>query len=377
MKDVFVSTCNIFSPLGKTSAENFLQLKRGISGVRLYTDSLLSAKPFYASLFDEGDDFPIDPPIFHTRFEKLLIGSIREALEKSEIDPGHPKTGMVITSTKGNIGLLETRPLSRDLIDRIALPTSAGLVSRYFGFKNPPVIISNACISGLLGIIVALRMIRGRDYEHVVVAGADLVTRFVLSGFQALEALSPLPCVPFDADRAGINLGEGAATIILTGNPKYSDGVRVLAGSVSNDANHISAPSRNGEGLGQAIKTALWDSGLSAHDIDLVSAHGTGTPYNDEMEAKALNLNGLHHAPVNSLKGYFGHTLGAAGILESVASICSLKENLILPSMGFKRSGVTVPVNICTSLLETPLRNLLKTASGFGGCNAAVAYSKN
>jgi 3-oxoacyl-[acyl-carrier-protein] synthase-1 len=115
---------------------------------------------------------------------------------------------------------------------------------------------------------------------------------------------------------------------------------------------------------------------LSADDIDLISAHGTATLYNDEMEAKAINLAGLQSVPVNSLKGYYGHTLGAAGLIESVISIQSLKENMVIPTIGFHNMGVTKPVNVCTTLLETALHNCLKTASGFGGCNAAVIFSK-
>lgn len=113
-----------------------------------------------------------------------------------------------------------------------------------------------------------------------------------------------------------------------------------------------------------------------ADEIDLISAHGTATIYNDEMEAKAITLAGLQAAPMNSLKGYFGHTLGAAGIIDSVISVHSLKRNTVIPTMGFKTLGVSQPVNICSELLETPLRNCLKTASGFGGCNAAVIFSK-
>jgi 3-oxoacyl-[acyl-carrier-protein] synthase-1 len=213
-------------------------------------------------------------------------------------------------------------------------------------------------------------------YENAVVAGADLISRFVLSGFQSFQAISPEPCRPFDADRNGITLGEGAAALILSSNKQHSSEIRVCGGSVSNDANHISGPSRTGEELFQAIRNALKASGITAKDIDFISAHGTATLYNDEMEAKAINLAGMQDVPVNSLKGYYGHTLGAAGLIESVVSIRSLKENLLLPTLGFRRPGTSKSIRVSDQPQTGSFSHCLKTASGFGGCNAALVFSK-
>ncbi|MHB1922661.1 MAG: beta-ketoacyl-[acyl-carrier-protein] synthase family protein, partial [Chitinophagaceae bacterium] len=181
---------------------------------------------------------------------------------------------------------------------------------------------------------------------------------------------------PFDMNRSGITLGEGAATIILTTNQKYAKGVRIMSAAASNDANHISAPSRTGLELGQAISATLMEAKISPAEIDFISAHGTGTIYNDEMEAKALTLSQLQKVPINSLKGYFGHTLGAAGLIESVMALQSLRENLILPTLGFQHSGVTMPININNSMMQIPLKFILKIGAGFGGCNAAIAFNK-
>jgi 3-oxoacyl-[acyl-carrier-protein] synthase-1 len=145
---------------------------------------------------------------------------------------------------------------------------------------------------------------------------------------------------------------------------------------MSNDANHISGPSRTGEELYQAIDQAMRSAGVETGAIDLISAHGTATIYNDEMEAKAITLAGLQDVPVNSLKGYYGHTLGAAGLIESVISLHSMKAGLIIPTLGFSEMGVTKPLNVCRQLEEKPIQHCLKTASGFGGCNAAVIFSK-
>ncbi|MGZ3812069.1 MAG: beta-ketoacyl-[acyl-carrier-protein] synthase family protein, partial [Mucilaginibacter sp.] len=195
-------------------------------------------------------------------------------------------------------------------------------------------------------------------------------------GFESFQALSPQVCKPFDKSRDGLNLGEGAATIILSTNKKYAGNIKVKGGSVSNDANHISGPSRTGHELAHAISKALQDAALTGSDIDFISAHGTATVYNDEMEANAISLSALQSAPLNSLKGYYGHTLGAAGLIESIISIQSLKQGLVLPTPGFTESGVTEPVHVIASMLQLEANNFLKTASGFGGCNVAVIFGK-
>jgi 3-oxoacyl-[acyl-carrier-protein] synthase-1 len=205
--------------------------------------------------------------------------------------------------------------------------------------------------------------------------GADVISKFVLSGFQSFQAISTGHCKPFDINRTGINSGEGAATIVLSSLPQGA-AIKITGGSVSNDANHISGPSRTGQELCIAINKAISDADLSEKDINYISAHGTATLYNDEMEALALNLANLQSVPVNSLKGYYGHTLGAAGLIESVVAVHSMKEDIVLPSIGFSEMGVSKPINISTGLQKLSLTHCLKTASGFGGCNAAIIFSK-
>ncbi|MEP6610803.1 MAG: beta-ketoacyl synthase N-terminal-like domain-containing protein, partial [Mucilaginibacter sp.] len=286
------------------------------------------------------------------------------------------KTTLIISSTKGNINLLETEENNPALQQRVAMPTSAKMVAEHFGFQNQPIIISNACISGVMAIITGMRLLNAGQYENAVIAGADVISKFIVSGFQSFQALSPAVCRPFDKSRDGLNLGEGAATVILSTQKKFEGSIKVKGGSVSNDANHISGPSRTGAELAHAAKQAMSDAGLATGDIDFISAHGTATVYNDEMEANALALAGLQSVPLNSLKGYYGHTLGAAGLIESVVSIQSLKEKLVIPALGFVENGVTSMVNVCTSPLPIDAVNFIKTASGFGGCNAAVVIGK-
>lgn len=377
MKDIYICSDNILSPIGATAEENFRQLKKMVSGIKKHENAAMSDIPFYASLFTGAENiFEETGGRSFTKFEKLLITSIKDSLKNTQILPGDKRTILIISTTKGNVSLQETEMVDASLKNKMTLHASAKLVAGYFQFANEPVVISNACISGLLAMITGMRMIRSGQYDHAVIAGADVISKFVLSGFQAFQAVSAEPCKPFDEARNGINLGEGAASMILSSNKNYSSGIKLLSGSVSNDANHISGPSRSGEELYQAIHKSIEDAELSSKDIDMISAHGTATLYNDEMEAKAFTLAKLQTVPVNSLKGYYGHTLGAAGLIESIISIHSLKENLVIPTLGFKKIGVTTPVNVCNAIKEIPLKYCLKTASGFGGCNAALVICK-
>lgn len=376
MKDVFIIADNIFSPLGSTTNENFDALLQDISAVKEHRNAFAN-EPYYAALFSGDITFPaLTENNNYTKFESLLIASIDEAVKQSGIDVQDNKTLLIISTTKGNISLLESEPYSKQLQQRMALHTSAKLIAGYFGFVNESLVVSNACISGSLAIITGMRFIQSGKYDNVVVAGADVITKFILSGFKSFQALSNSICKPFDAARDGINLGEAAATVVLSSTKKNNDDIRVISGAISNDANHISGPSRTGNELYQCIATAMNDGGLSKDDIDFISAHGTATMYNDEMEAKAIALAGLTAPPVNSLKAFYGHTLGAAGLVESVISLESLKQNMILPSKGFEVHGVSQPINVCQEIVSKPIRNCIKTASGFGGCNAAIVFSK-
>jgi len=373
MRQVFVIAHNIISPLGYNTKENFSQLEKGQTGVRNQHDSAKSDLPFYASLFPKEE---ITDNEHFTKFEQLLIKSIGESISQFQTDLSSEKTGLIISSTKGNISLIESNRLSPELVKRIGLHSSAKKISDYFGFSTKPIIVSNACISGLVALITARRLIASGKMDTIIVSGADVITKFILSGFQAFQAVSDDPCKPFDANRKGINLGEAAATVVLSAHQPENEVITLSGGAVSNDANHISGPSRTGAELFQSIEAAIKEAQIDKGKIDFISAHGTATHYNDDMESKAISLAGLQHIPLNSLKGYYGHTLGAAGLLETVISIESLLQGKIIPTMGFEILGTAQPVHVCSSVIEKKLNRFLKTASGFGGCNAAIIVEK-
>ena len=363
---VFAIATNIYSPLGNGTTANFEQMLAGHSGIQNHTKPAIHPQPFYASLFGE-----IICSHGFTKFEQILAHSIQEALAIGKVDITHASTAFILSTTKGNIGLLEKKQLSSE---QLTLHYSAQKLANHFGHPNRPMVVSNACISGLSALTIAKRMIEAGLYQTVVVAGADLISAFVFSGFTAFQAISSQPCKPYDASRNGITLGEAAATIILSSVPLHATDVQLAGSGGSNDANHISGPSRTGAELAMAMQKAMKEAALLPTDINFISAHGTATVYNDEMESKAITLAGLQQVPVNSIKGYIGHTLGAAGIIESAVAIESIRTGKILPTKGFTTLGVPMPIAVVSELQQIPISTCLKTASGFGGSNAAIVW---
>ncbi len=240
--------------------------------------------------------------------------------------------------------------------------------------------MASACGSGLAALIHGARQIRTGRAAGVLVIAVDALERFTLAGFSCLRALSVGPSKPFDEDRTGLSLGEGAAAAFLTAGPTDGVGVHVDGWGQAMDANHVTAPSRTGDGLAEAIGGAVAMSGCSTDEIDLINAHGTGTIYNDEMEAQALRCVfgpgpglGARSAPVVSFKGALGHTLGAAGLIETLLTAEALVAQAVPPTVGFAKLGVTVPLNVSTrSLRGESLTRALTLKSGFGGVNAAA-----
>jgi len=368
---IFVAADNICSPLGSTTTENFEAVKNGASAIGKIENQLLLPKPFYASMFrhiEAQDDF--------TRFESICIASIKNVLSQTSISLEDKDTLFILSTTKGNIELMENSELNESIIGQVSLDATAKKIADSFNAKNKALVVSNACISGVLAIVIAKRLLLAGKYKHIVVTGADVLSRFVLSGFDALGAMSAMPCQPFDANRNGINLGECAATLVLTAdeNKISKNRIKVVAGASSNDANHISGPSRTGAELAAAVSKTMKQSDVSANDLSFISAHGTATIFNDEMEAKAFHQAGLSNVPIHSLKPHFGHTLGAAGVLESIITYHSLLQNMVLPSLNFHTLGTSEKICVSQALALSKKRFALKTASGFGGCNAAVIF---
>jgi 3-oxoacyl-[acyl-carrier-protein] synthase-1 len=373
---VFIASHNIISSLGFSSDENFSRFFAGQSGIQMLDEPRVSAEVIPASVIDRNAfnklyNNELKDNNASTYFEKLMLLSAHLALKNSGIDASAADTLFILSTTKGNVELLADENPGAN----IHLWHSAQLLREHFHNPNEGIVVSNACISGISATILGMRLIQSGQYNHVVVVGADVLSKFVVAGFQSFHSLSGQACRPFDKDRDGLTLGEGAATIVLTNqaNRCQPPFIEMVSGATSNDANHISGPSRTGEGLLIAIEQTL--KGFKA--IDLISAHGTATPYNDDMESKAISRAGLSHVPVNSLKGYIGHTLGAAGIIETVAHVGSLVQNHSIGTVGYREFGVAENIAIEAEGTERAINHVLKLASGFGGCNAALLLKKH
>ena len=368
---------SIISPLGFGTSENLKAILNSDSALKHHHNSKFFSNGFYAGLIDIewiNDDFSkLAGPENYTKLEKLLILSIKQVIDQSaSFNPD--TTGLIISTTKGNIDHLGKSDFPSD---RIYLWKMANVVAEFFGYKNKPIVVSNACISGALAIKTANDLIKSGRFENAIVAGGDLVSDFVLSGFQSFQAISPEPCRPFSNDREGVSLGEAAAAILIgPDSSKEQEKIQYIDAITANDANHISGPSRTGEGLFQSI-TRLFDrNNIEASQIDYLSAHGTATNYNDEMEAIAFDRAGLNTVPVNSLKGYYGHTLGTSALIESIITKHSLLNDRLYASLNYTESGVSKDLNIIQDHEKRELSLALKTASGFGGCNLAMLLNK-
>lgn len=358
MVKVYLGAESIISPSG--DAETcFLKLQNGESGVKKFSARGFNKEDFFLSAFEHRN----------SSFSQLLKDVIQQSVNKYDKDIlTSEKTLVVISSTKGDF--------SKGYAHALTAP--AKVLQNELQLKNFPLIISNACASGVMAINVAANLIVQKKFEHIIVAGIDLISDFILYGFQSLYALSDEPAKPFDKNRKGINLGEGAAAIIIS---KESSAFKNhyfhwLGGSSANDANHISGPSRTGEGLYRSVLMTLNHAGVSSKEIDYISAHGTATIFNDEMEAIAFNRLNIQHIPLNSFKGFFGHTLGAAGIIETAMCMLSMKKNTLLKSVGYDEPGTTVPIHVIEKSSSAKINTVLKTASGFGGCNASLIIQK-
>lgn len=342
------------------------------SGVHIQQNTAVSDAPLPVGLIDEA---------YHSghesrpQIDRLCLQVIRRVLQATGINLSAAECGLVISTTKGHVNALrEDKGLRPD--SAAFLSFTAEQLKAAFQMTNDPLVISNACISGVSALVVARRLIRSGAYRHVVVVGVDVLSHFITSGFLSFKSVSKNRCVPYDKRHDGLNLGEACGALLVSCERHTADDVLLAGGAITNDAHHISAPSRTGDGLGLAILEAMAEAGVTADDISFVNAHGTSTVYNDEMEAKAVFLAGLQDVPVNSTKPYFGHTLGASGVVDTILCMWELNHDLLFGTLGFESLGVSAPIKVCAENRPLSMKACVKTASGFGGCNAAVVLMR-
>ncbi|WP_025761947.1 beta-ketoacyl synthase N-terminal-like domain-containing protein [Dyadobacter tibetensis] len=358
---MYIGAETMISPMGASTEENWKSMLANRSAIGWVDQVGLHHEKLPLARFDALTT--------DRRFHSLVfdcLQAVSQAIDASLL--WHASTQVIVSATKGAVDDHLDRPF-----DGVMHP-----LQKAFDLKRLPLIVSNACISGVQAINIADELVAAGEAEHVIVIAADLASQFVINGFQSLYAISDKPCAPFDIARKGITLGEAAAGVVVSRNRGIfkEEPLSLLAGYSSNDANHISGPSRTGEGLVRAVRRTMARHQKQAADLDLLSVHGTATQYNDEMEAIAINRLGLQNLPLLSLKGYFGHTLGAAGVLETVATMQMLRHGVQLKSLGFEKLGTSQPLNVLANNKVKEFNCFLKTASGFGGGNAALMVEK-
>lgn len=295
-------------------------------------------------------------------------------------DLPRPDTALLVATTKGSLlagqHVMEGRAPPGTLRDFPLFALAARLAGS-LGVTGVVQTISVSCASGTTALGHALRLIRRKRASRVLVVGVDALSEFVVRGFFTLRALAPDRARPFDVRRTGLLVGEGAAALAIEGG---EGGARALLCGYggSNDAVHITGPARDGAGLERAVRAALADAGRSAEEIDAVSAHGTGTPYNDAMEGRAFAaITGGRPVPVHGIKGAIGHTMGAAGAIEAVVCARGIEAGLWPPTAALETLDPAIPLDVVHGEPRAvQARLVLSSSSGFSGINSAVVLCR-
>lgn len=368
VKQVYIGHDSLITSLGD-KMQTFSALERGDCGLvynedyKMIVGSINRTLPL--AVLHEGCSF----------FESLVINNILSVIDSSKLIITDDRLLVILSTTKGNIERLAESidPVPNDAF----LGNTALKLQNYIGLSNLPLVVSNACISGVSALIIARELILQGTYDDIIVVGCDTLSQFITEGFASFKSISAKPCKPYDKNRDGLSLGEACGAILITSNKSNARHpyLYLNGGAITNDANHISGPSRTGDGLYFAIERALKEADMNKNDIGFINAHGTSTVYNDEMESKAIALAELSDKPINSFKSYIGHTLGASGVVETILCIHELLIKKVYATLGFEELGTSCPMNVSSNHQVFSKSAFLKTASGFGGCNAAIVVA--
>lgn len=287
---------------------------------------------------------------------------------------------LVLATTKGEIDFLEMSVLNKSGdASRSALGFLLSKAAELTGARGAGLVVSAACTSSAAAAARAAAMIRNGHADCVLVAACDSVTEFIYSGFSSLMALDKVPARPFDKNRAGLSVGEAAAYALLMSSDRAAREQRPILGELagwglSDDANHMTGPSRESEGLILAITKALKSAGCDSEDIGVIAAHGTGTVYNDAMEMRAFHevfKNSVR--PLYSLKGGIGHTMGAAGLVETLIALQALREQTAPPTVNLQEPDDDARGWVSSNAQSiTRGTSALVTNAGFSGVNTAL-----
>ena len=395
MSRIIITGMGLISAIGNSVEENRDALKferSGIGHIQFYQTAYagklpaaevkISTEELNKKLFGKPN-----PSI--TRTSLLALHAVAEAIRDSgltELELSSPDTALVGATTVG--GMCLTDELYHDALAKdegtpylssydYASVTMA--IQERYKMQGEISTINTACSSSANAILYGARLIRHGFAKRVIVGGAESLAKFTINGFNALNILSAKPCAPFDRDRNGLNLGEGAAFLVmekeedLNGKKNYAS----LAGfGNKNDAFHPSSNSPEGLGPYLSMKDALESSGLKAADISYINAHGTGTENNDETESRAMIRLFEKVPPFSSTKSFTGHTLGAAGAIEAVYSILNLVHQELYPSLSFLNPiPETGLIPVCHFERQS-VEHVMSNSFGFGGNCSTLIFSK-
>lgn len=382
--------------LGTNKQACFESLKAGRSGVSACT--LLQT--IHRNNFPMGEikwtngellavlNIPKSQATNYTRTTLLSIIAVREALTEANLidkegrfSPSGKRIGLVVGTSVGGMTETELKFGQRSDLHYLATHPCGDVAEKtasYFGSFDYYTSINTACSSAANAILHGLKLLKSGMLDQVIVGGADALSVYTVNGFNSLMILSDEACKPFDEERKGLNLGEGAAYLVLDKeDPLDQVSFRVLGAANSNDAYHQTASSPEGNGAYASMKKALQKSGLFPKEVDYINAHGTGTPNNDLTEGVAIQrLFGDDIPLFSSTKEYTGHTLGASAAIEAVISLLSLENNMIFPNHSFKHKMNELSIAPVTTLLTKDIHVVLSNSFGFAGNDSSVVFAK-
>jgi 3-oxoacyl-[acyl-carrier-protein] synthase II len=388
---VAIVAAGIVSPLGVGLRENLESLQGArdcVSAVTAFDVEHCRCKTAGQVL---GDGFGASNDARSKRVHpasRMMTQAIREALEQ---DAGFAPELTVIGTTSGGMSFGEQ--YYRALHGQARLRRAPRWIANYAPQKpvtdaletlkldSPCQVIANACASGTNAIGHAFRCIESGKYRHVLTGGYDALSELVFVGFDCLQAATPEKCRPFDRDRSGMVLGEGAAVLALEDWQSAEERGATILGEVkgygiSTDNHHLTQPNPSGIGPRTAMEQALQSAGVKVEEIDYINAHGTATRFNDAAEAKAIQELFSRRVPVSSTKSMMGHSLGAAGAVEAVFCLLALQHQFLPPNINFATLDPDIDLDIVANEARSaPLRTVISNSFGFGGTNASIVLS--
>ncbi len=396
-KRVAITGMGIISSIGNNIEENLhalLNLKKGIAPIvnikthhknHIKVGEILQTNKELADLLNlpENNNFS----------RTALLGCIaaKQAIDLANIiNVNTYRTGLISSTSVGGMDITEkhfktynSTPESRKYINSHHAFDSTEKIAEILGITEYTTTISTACSSAANAIILGARLIKSGQLDRVIVGGTDGLSKFTINGFKTLMILSDTYCTPFDANRKGLNLGEGAAYLVLESDELVKEESKKVLAYLSgygnaNDAFHQTASSENGEGAFLAMSKALNEANLKAEQISYVNTHGTATPNNDLSEGKALKrIFGNNVPEFSSTKAYTGHTLAASGAIEAIYSVLALQNDVMFPNLNFNTPISELQLTPLTQTKNKSLEYVLSNSFGFGGNCSTLIFSKN